>query len=404
MRAFVKRLVVAFLVCGTSPGWAQGAGDALRIGVLNNATGGLSAPAGPGSVVAAQMAIDDFGGTVAGRPVRLVSADEQNKPDVGLGIARQWFDQGVSLIVDLPNTAVALAVQKLAAEQGRIAIVVTAAGSSLTGRDCTPNSVAWAYNSYALAGVVGRAVVAQGGDTWFLLSTDYTFGREMEADLKAVLGQQHATLLGTVAAPQETADFSAFLLQAQASGAKVLGLANVAADTINSIKQAHEFGLVAGGVKLATLLFTITDVHSLGLETAGGLYLATAFYWDRTPEARAWSQRFFAKHGAMPSMLQAGVYSAVTHYLQAVAAAKTDAAGPVMAQMRAAPVNDMFAQGGHIREDGLMVHDMYLAQVKTPAESHGPWDYLKIILTVPGDEAFGPLSASKCPLLKKDAP
>ncbi len=401
----MRRTILAFMLAatlGTGPAHAQPIGDAVRIGMLNNASGGLSAPAGPGSVIAARMAIEDFGGTVTGKPIVLVSADEQNKPDIGLAIARKWFDEGVDLVVDLPNTAVALAVQNLARERNRIAIVVTAAGSSLTGANCTPNSIAWVYNSYALAGVVGRAVTAQGGDTWFLLSTDYTFGREMEADVRGVLAQQGGRMLGSVAAPQETSDFSSYLLQAQSSRAKVVGLANVASDTINSIKQAHEFGLVASGQKLAALLFTITDVHSLGLETAGGLYLATAFYWDRTDETRAWSQRFFARHKAMPSMLQAGVYSAVTHYLHAVAARNTAAAGPVLEQMRATPVNDMFTHGGHIRPDGLMVHDMFLAQVKTPAESKGPWDYYKILATVPGEQAFGPLSASKCPLISKE--
>ena len=372
----------------------------IQIGVLNNMAGGLSAPAGPGSVVAAQMAIDDFGGTVLGKPIHLLAADEQNKPDVGLGIARRWFDTGVDMIIDLPNTAVALAVQNLAHERDRVAIVVTAAGSTLTGVDCTPNSLAWVYNSYALAGVVGRALVAEGGDTWFLLSTDYTFGRTMEADLRGVLAGQHARMVGSVAAPQETSDFSSYLVQAQGSGAKVVGLGNVASDTINSIKQAHEFGLVEGGQKLAALLFTITDVDSLGLDMAGGLYLATSFYWDRTPETRAWSQRFFEKHHAMPSMMQAGVYSAVTHYLNAMAAAGTDAAGPVLAKMRATPVHDVFTDHGEIRPDGLMVHDMFLAQVKTPAESHGRWDYYKIIATVPGEQAFGPLADSKCPLVK----
>ena len=401
-RFWVLVYAAGFAALQACPVAAQVAGDAVRIGVLNNATGGLSAPAGIGSVVAAQMAIDDFGGTVAGRPIQLVSADEQNKPDIGLGIARQWYDSGVDLVIDLPNTAVALAVQNLARERNRIAIVVTAAGSSLTGANCTPNSIAWVYNSYALAGVVGRAITATGGDTWFLLSTDYAFGREMEADVRGVLASQGGRMLGSVAAPQETSDFSAYLLQAQASGAKVIGLANVASDTINSIKQAHEFGLVAGGQRLAALLMTITDVHSLGLETAGGLYLATAFYWDRTPETRAWSQRFFARHGAMPSMMQAGVYSAVTHYMRAVAARNTSAAAAVMEQMRATSVDDVFAHHGRVRTDGLMVHDMYLAQVKTPAESRGPWDYYKIVATVPGEQAFGPLSASKCPLSRME--
>jgi len=397
----LRPLLTALAVALSLASPALAADSPIRIGVLNNQTGGLAAPAGLGSVIAAQMAAEDFGGTVAGRRIEILLADQQNKPDVGLGIARRWYDDGVQLIVDLPNTAVALAVTKLARERNRIAIVVTAAASNLTGADCTPNSIAWNYNSYALAGVIGRAVVADGGDTWFLLSTDYTFGRTMEADLKGVLAGTGAKLLGSVAAPQETTDFAAYLLQAQASGAKVIGLANVASDTINSIKQAHEFGLVQSGQRLAALLFTITDVHSLGLDMAGGLYLATSFYWDRTPETRAWSQRFFARYKQMPSMMQAGVYSAVGHYLRAVAASGTDDAGPVLAAMRATPVNDVYTQGGHIRPDGLMVHDMYLAQVKTPAESHSPWDYYKIIATVPGEQAFGPLSASACPLLKE---
>ncbi len=402
LRPLLRPLLAALaLLCAAMPACAQFSVGTLRIGVLNNQTGGLAGPAGLGSVVAAQMAAEDFGGAVAGHPIAIVSADQQNKPDVALGIARRWFDEGVDLIVDLPNTAVALAVTKLARDRNRIAIVVTAAASNLTGADCTPNSIAWNYNSYALAGVIGRAVVADGGDTWFLLSTDYTFGRTMEADLKAVLAGSGARLLGSVAAPQENTDFAAYLLQAQASRAKVIGLANVASDTINSIKQAHEFGIVQGGQRMAALLFTITDVHALGLEMAGGLYLATSFYWDRTPESRAWSGRFFARYGQMPSMMQAGVYSAVTHYLQAVAATGTNAAGPVLAAMRAAPINDMYAQGGRIRPDGLMLHDMFLAQVKTPAESRGPWDYYKIIATVPGEQAFGPLSASACPLTKE---
>lgn len=397
LRPLLNALAVALSLA--SP--ALAADGPIRIGVLNNQTGGLAAPAGMGSVVAAQMAVEDFGGAVAGRRIEILSADQQNKPDVGLGTARRWYDGGVQLIVDLPNTAVAQAVTRLARERNRIAIVVTAAGSNLTGADCTPNSIAWNYNSYALAGVIGRAVVADGGDTWFLLAADYTYGHTMEADLKGVLAKSGAKLLGSVAAPQETTDFAAYLVQAQASGAKVIGLANVASDTINSIKQAHEFGLVQSGQRMAALLFTITDVHSLGLDMAGGLYLATSFYWDRTPETRAWSQRFFARYKQMPSMMQAGVYSAVGHYLRAVAASGTDDAGPVLAAMRATPVNDIYTQGGHIRPDGLMVHDMYLAQVKTPAESHGPWDYYKIIATVPGEQAFGPLSASACPLSKE---
>lgn len=392
--------MAAAMTITVSPACAQAPDHAVRIGVLNNMTGGLSDPAGPGSVVAAQMAIDDFGGAVLGRPVELRAADEQNKPDVGLGIARRWFDEGVDMIIDLPNTAVALAVQNQARDRDRVAIVVTGAGSSLTGRDCTPNSLAWNNNSYTLANVVGSALVARGGRTWFLLSTDYAFGRTMEADLRGVLAARGAQLLGVVAAPQETNDFSSFLVQAQASAAQVVGLGNVAADTVNSIKEAHEFGLVAGGQQLAAFVLALTDVDAIGLEQAGGLYLATSFYWDRTPASRAWAQRFLERHHAMPTEQQAGVYSATLHYLRAVAASGTNLAKPVLAAMRAMRVHDIFADDGYIRPDGMMVHDMYLAQVKTRAESKARWDYYRIVETVPGEQAFSPASASECPLLK----
>lgn len=370
----------------------------ITIGVLNNQTGGLADPAGLGSVLAAKMAVEDFGGTVLGKPIRLVSADQQNKPDVALAIARRWFDEGVDAIFDLPNTAVALGVQNLAAERKRIAIISTAGASVLTGASCTPNSVVWTYNTRALAETVVRPTVQSGGDTWYFISADYTFGHVLQQDVNEVLSRVGAKAVGSVAAPQETADFSSYLLQAQSSGAKVIALANVASDTVNSIKQAHEFGLTASGQKLAALLITLTDVDALGLETAQGLYLATAFYWDRTEASRAWAKRFFAQHGKMPTMMQAGVYSAVTHYLGAVRDTSSRDSAVVMARMKATPIHDMFVDRGVIRADGMMVHDMYLAQVKKPSEQRYPWDYYRIVASVPAEEVFGARPASDCKL------
>jgi branched-chain amino acid transport system substrate-binding protein len=372
----------------------------VKIGVLNTQTGGLAAPAGLGSVVAARMAIEDFGGSVNGKPIELVSADMQNKPDIALGIARKWFDaEGVDMIVDLPNTAVALAVTDLAHQRDKLAIVSTAASAAITGKFCTPNSFMWTYNTNALAGVITRAMVAQGGKSWYLISTDYTFGRQLERDVSTALAAVGGTYLGSIAAPQEISDFSSYLLKAQTSGAQVVGLANVASDTINSIKQAHEFGLVQSGQKLAALLITIDDIDSLGLDVAQSLYVATSFYWDRTPETRAFAKRFFERQKAMPSMMQAGVYSAVTHYLQAVQRTGTKATGAVIASMRATPIHDVFADDGHIRADGLMVHDIYLAQVKTPSEQKYAWDYYKIVATIPADQAFGAAPSKDCTIV-----
>ena len=397
----MQHLFMAAALLGPLPAVAQGAGNDLRIGVLNNASGGLSAPAGPGSVIAAQMAIDDFGGTVLGRPIRLVSADEQNKPDIGLGIARQWYDDGVGMIVDLPNTAVALAVQKLARDRDRVAIVVTAAGSSLTGANCTPNSFAWVYNSFALAGVVGRAMVAQGGDTWFLLSTDYTFGREMEADLRNVLTANGARMLASVAAPAGDGGFR--VLPAAGSGLK--GEGHRPGQRVHRYHQLHQAsprvrprrGRAESWRPCCSPSRTCTPWGSKRPAASTSQPPGIGTRQRRRGPGPGASR---AKHGAMPSMLQAGVYSAVSHYLHAVAAKGSDAAGPVIAQMKATPVNDMFTHAGHIRPDGLLVHDMFLAQVKTPAESKGPWDYYKIIATVPGEQAFGPAAESKCPLVK----
>ncbi|MGB3830956.1 MAG: ABC transporter substrate-binding protein [Mesorhizobium sp.] len=398
----MKRLAtsIAVLAACTTLAQADISGGAVKIGVLTDQSGVFSSLAGQGSVVAAQMAIEDFGDKL-GVPVELLSADHQNKADVGTQIARQWYDvEGVDLIVDVPNSSVVLAVQELAREKNRVLIASGSGTAGLTNESCSPNGIHWTWDTYAVAVSTGKAMVEQGGNRWFFLTADYAFGHTMQADVSAVVKDAGAEVVGSVIAPLNTADFSSYLLQAPAVNANVIALANGGTDTINSLKQAQEFGLTQQA-RIAGLAIFLTDVHSIGLDAAQGLYLTTGFYWDRTDESRAWSKRFFDRHGAMPTMSQAGVYSAVTHYLNAVAATGDDEAGAVVKQMKATPVNDFFAQNGVIREDGRMVHDMYLAQVKTPAESTGPWDYYKILSTVPGDEAFRPLSKSDCALVKK---
>lgn len=398
MKRFMFSVALATALATTAH--ADMSGGAVKIGVLTDQSGVFSSLAGKGSVVAAQMAIEDFGDKL-GVPVELVSADHQNKADVGTQIARRWYDvEGVDLIVDVPNSSVVLAVQELAREKNRVLIASGAGTASLTNEACSPNGIHWTWDTYSVAVSTGKAMVEQGGNRWFFLTADYAFGHTMQKDVAAVVTAAGAEVVGNVVAPLNTADFSSYLLQAPSVNANVIALANGGTDTINSLKQAQEFGLTQQA-RIAGLAIFLTDVHSIGLEAAQGLYLTTGFYWDRTDESRAWSKRFFERHGAMPTMSQAGVYSAVTHYLNAVAKIGDDSAGPVIAQMKATPVNDFFAQNGVIREDGRMVHDMYLAQVKSPSESTGPWDYYKILSTVPGDEAFRPLSESACPLVAK---
>lgn len=398
MKTFVSS--IALMAALTAAAHAEMSGGAVKIGVLTDQSGVFSSLAGQGSVVAAQMAIEDFGDKL-GVPVELLSADHQNKADVGTQIARQWYDvEGVDLIVDVPNSSVVLAVQELARDKNRVLIASGAGTAGLTNEACSPNGIHWTWDTYAVAVSTGKAMVEQGGDKWFFLTADYAFGHAMQADVSAVVTEAGAEVVGNVIAPLNTADFSSYLLQAPSVNANVIALANGGTDTINSLKQAQEFGLTQQA-RIAGLAIFLTDVHSIGLDAAQGLYLTTGFYWDRTDESREWSQRFFERHGAMPTMSQAGVYSAVTHYLNAIAETGNDEAGAVVAQMKATPVNDFFAQNGVIRDDGRMVHDMYLAQVKTPAESTGPWDYYKILSTVPGDEAFRPLSKSDCPLVKQ---
>jgi len=378
---------------------AQISDDVVRIGVLNDQSGLYADLGGPGAVVAARMAVEDAGGTVLGKPVEIVFADHQNKSDIGAAIARQWFEIGkVDMAIGFDNSAVALAVEQLAAEKNRIAIAGAVGSTAFTGKACTPNEASWVYDSYALTTSLAKSIVAEGRDTWFFITVDYTFGHSLEADATSAVLAAGGKVLGSVRHPLNTADFSSYLLQAQGSGAKVVAFANGGGDMVNATKQANEFGLTKNQTLVSLLVF-ISDIHSMELKAAQGLKFVTAFYWDRDEETRAWSKRFFARQGRMPTMPQAGVYSAIRHYLGAIAAAGTDEARAVMAKMRERPVNDFYVRNGHLREDGRLVHDMYFAQVKTPSESTGPWDYYKILGTIPGDQAFRSLADSGCPLV-----
>jgi branched-chain amino acid transport system substrate-binding protein len=357
--------------------------------------------AGPGSVEAAKMAVQDFGGKVLGKPIEVLSADHQNKPDVGANKAREWYDtQGVDMIVDVPTSSVALAVAKVSAEKKRVFINSTGATTRLTNEDCTPYTVHYSYDTYALANGTGKAIVQQGGKSWFFLTADYAFGHSLEADTTAVVKANGGEVKGAVRHPLNASDFSSFLLQAQASKAQIVGLANAGGDTINSVKAANEFGLTKNQT-LAGLLMFISDVHSLGLQTAQGMMLTDAWYWDLNEETRKFGRRFFEKMKRMPSFAQAGVYSGVLTYLKAVQAAGTDDADKVMVELKKLKINDMFAKNGYIRQDGRMVHDMYLMQVKKPSESKYPWDYYNVKAIIPAEQAFQPLSKSTCPLIKK---
>lgn len=369
----------------------------VRIGVLTDLSGVYSDVAGEGTVVAAQMAIDEFGGTVAGAPIEIVSADHQNKADIAANKAREWGDtDGVDAFAELVTTSVALAVFEVAKQQNKIALVSGAASSPLTNDACIPTGLHWTYNTRALAVGTGSAIVKEGGDTWYFLTADYAFGEALQRDVTAVVEANGGKVLGAAKHPFPASDFSSFVLQAQASGAKIIGLANAGADTVNAVKAAKEFGIVAAGQKIAGLLLFLPNVKSIGQEVAQGLQMTVSFYWDLNDETRAWSQKFFEKTGKMPTGVQAGTYSSVLHYLKAIEATGTDDTDTVLAKMREMPVEDAFAHGGVLRTDGRMVHDMYLAEVKSPAESTGEWDILKILRTIPGEEAYGPLSESTC--------
>ncbi|GAU81532.1 ABC transporter substrate-binding protein [Bosea sp. BIWAKO-01] len=375
----------------------------VKAGVLNDRSGLYADLSGEGSVVAARMAVEDFKAAEKGIKVEIISADHQNKPDVGSTIARQWYDQdGVDIILDVPTSSVALAVNQITKEKNKIHINSGAASSDLTGKACSPNTVHWTYDTYALAQGTGGAMVKAGGDSWFFMTADYAFGHALERDTAAIVTKNGGKVLGAVRTPFPGTDFSSFLLQAQASKAKVIGLANAGGDTINSIKQAGEFGIVAGGQKLAGLLVFLTDVHALGLQTAQGLVLTEAFYWDTNDQTRAWSERFSKAHGGKkPTMVQAGVYSGMLHYLKAVEAAKSKDSAAVMAKMKELPTDDPLFGKGSVRADGRKMHDMYLFEVKKPSESKAPWDYYKQIAVLPAEQAFKPLSESECPLVKK---
>jgi branched-chain amino acid transport system substrate-binding protein len=388
---------LAIMCLAPSGARAQISDDVVRIGVLNDQSGLYADLGGPGSVVAARMAVEDAGGSVLGKPVEIVFADHQNKSDIGAAIARQWFDVGkVDMAIGFDNSAVALAVEQLADERNRIAIAGAVGSTAFTGKNCTSNEASWVYDSYALTTSLAKSIVAEGRDSWFFITVDYAFGHSLEADATAAVQAAGGKVLGSVRHPLNTSDFSSYLLQAQASGAKVVAFANGGGDMINAVKQANEFGLTKNQSMVSLLIF-ISDVHSIELKAAQGLKFVTAFYWDRDDESRAWSKRFFEKRGRMPTMAQASVYSAVRHYINAIAAAGTDEAKAVMAKMRATPVDDFYVKNGQVREDGRLVHDMFFAQVKTPSESTKPWDYYKILGVIPGDQAFRPLTEGGCP-------
>ncbi|HXB20781.1 MAG TPA: ABC transporter substrate-binding protein [Candidatus Solibacter sp.] len=385
----------------SKPGNVKISGDVVKIAVLSDMSGVYSDIGGKGSVVAAQMAVDTFGGKILGKPIEVVSADHQNKADIGANKAREWFDtQGVDLIVDVPNSGVAIAVSKVANEKHKLFIVSGAGSSRLTNEDCNPYTIHYVYDTYATGGVTGRAVVQHGGNSWYFITADYAFGHSLQDDTTRAVKAAGGQVLGSVLHPLSAADFSSYLLQAQASKAKVIGLANAGGDTINSIKTAAEFGINKKQT-LAGLLVYITDVNSLGLQAAQGMYVAEAFYWDMNDETRKFGKAFQAKMGKMPNMSQAGVYSSVLQYLKAIQATGTDEADVVIKKLKETTLNDAFVKNGKIRPDNRMVHDFYLFQVKSPGESKYPWDYYKLISTISADQAFQPLAESRCPLMKK---
>ena len=407
-RYFVTSAIAAataVFLSGVSTGaMAQGklSGDSVKIGVLTDMSGVYADYGGPGAVAAAKLAVQDFGGKMFGKPIEVVNADHQNKPDIAKNITQQWFDRdGVDMTVENLNSAVALTVQALGKEKNKITIVTGAATARMTNEDCAPGTgIHYLMDTIALSNVVGKAIVKDGGDSWFFLTADYAFGHSLEKDTGDVVKAAGGTVKGAVRHPLSTGDFSSFLLQAQSSGAKVVGLANAGGDTVNSIKAAAEFGLTKKQ-NLAALLMLLTDVHAIGLNTAQGLYLTEGWYWDLNPETRAWAQKYEAVMKKRPNSNHASVYSSTMHYLKAIQAAGTDDTAAVMKKMQEMPINDMFAKNGKLRPDGRMVHDMYLFQVKKPSESKGPWDYYNLKGTIKGEEAFQPLAQSRCPAFVK---
>ncbi|MBK6869038.1 MAG: ABC transporter substrate-binding protein [Burkholderiales bacterium] len=403
-RKLLCSLIAGIGLIGAGAAQAQVSDNVVRIGVMNDMSGLYADIGGPGSVVAAKMAVEDYlKATGSKLKIDVVSADHQNKPDVGSSIARKWFDtDGVDMIADVPTSSVALAINQIAKEKGKAFVNTGAASSDLTGKACSPNTVHWLYDTWMLAHGTGSAVVKSGGDSWFFLTADYAFGHALERDTAEVVKAAGGKVLGDVKVPLNTQDFSSFLLQAQSSKAKIIGLANAGGDTINSIKQAAEFGIVKGGQKLAGLLVFLPDVHGLGLAAAQGLQITEAFYWDTNDQTRAWAKRFAAAHGGKyPSSDHAGVYAGVLHYLKAVDAAKTDDGTKVVAKMKELPTDDPLFGKGSVRADGRKIHPVYLFEVKKPSESKGPYDYYKLMATIPADKAFRPIEEGNCPLVAK---
>lgn len=393
-------LAVATMFGATAPAQAQISGDVIKIGIITDMAGVYGDIDGMGGVEAIRMAVADMGGAINGKKIEILYSEHQNKADLAASKAREWFDtQGLDMLIGGTNSATALAMSKVAAEKKKPFLVVGAASSELTNAQCTPYTVHWAYDTVALAKGTGGAVVKSGGKTWFFLQADYAFGAALQADTAAVVKAAGGTVVGTVKHPLSASDFSSFVLQAQASKAQILGMANAGGDTVNTIKAANEFG-VTKTMKLAGLLVFINDIHALGLKTTQGMYVTDSWYWNQDAETRAWSRRFFEKMKKMPSSVQAGDYSAALEYLKAVKATGSDDADKVLAQMRKTPINDVFAKGGFIRADGRMVHDMYLLQVKSPDKSTEPWDYYNVVQTIKGEAAWTAKADSKCPLWK----
>lgn len=402
-RMLIAAAAAALLVNQAAAQSGKISDDVVKIGVLTDMSGQFSHESGEGAVTAVKMAVEDFGGKVLGKPIEVVVADHQNKPDIASALARKWFDvEKVDMVANLINSSIALGVSQLAKEKDRIAIVNGSGSSRLTNDACTPNSIHYAYDTYALAKGTGAALLKAGEKSWYFLTADYAFGHALESDTSAIVKALGGEVVGSVRYPPETFDQSSFLLKAQASKAQVVALAGSGTVLVNAVKSAQEFGIRKGGQELAGLLVWITDIKSMGLDLAQGLVLTNAFYWDRDDETRAWSKRFYERMKRMPHMGDAGDYSSTMHYLKAIAAAGTDNAQAVMRKMREIPVNDFFAKNGKIREDGRMVHDMYVYEVKKPSESKGEWDYYKLREVIPGDQAFRPLKDSACPLVKKD--
>jgi branched-chain amino acid transport system substrate-binding protein len=400
-RATVALASLAAALLTSPAALAQISDDVVKIGVLTDMNGPASTPTGQGSVTAAQMAVDDFGGTVAGKPISVIIGDHQLKPDIGGAIARRWYDtEQVDLIVDVPVSAVGLAVQNIANDKKKLFITQSTGTADFHGKFCSPYAIQWVFDTHSLAVGTAQAVVKRGGDSWFFITDDYAFGHSLERDASSVVTANGGKVLGSVRPPLATPDLSSFVLQAQASKAKIIGIAAGPPNNMNEIKTGSEFGIFKGGQQMAALLALITDIHSLGLPAAQGLLLTTSFYWDMDDKTREWSKRYFAKMNRMPTMWQAGVYSAVMHYLNAIKETGTDDPLKVTAKMREKPIEDFFARNGKLRADNLMVHDLMLVEVKKPEESKYPWDYYKILTRISGDEAFGPPDPA-CPLVKK---